>query len=107
MREFQNAYPNDCYIEFDRQLACWAHNHNGWRKAKKRWRKIGKKRIRRQVNKSIDEELLEMEGIISDIEKCMGCKFWLYYENEKRERCSIKGCWDNCKYVPYTVEGKK
>lgn len=40
----------------------------------------------------------------SDIEKCMGCKFWLYFENEKREKCSIKGCWDNSKYVPYTVE---
>lgn len=39
-----------------------------------------------------------------DIEKCMECKFWLYFENEKKERCSIKGCWCNSKFVPYTVE---
>lgn len=45
MRDFQNAYPNDHYIEFDRQLACWSYNHNGWRKAKKKWRRIGKKEL--------------------------------------------------------------
>ena len=47
MRDFQNAYPNDGY-------ACWANNHNGWRKAKKKWRKIGKKRMRREVKEEID-----------------------------------------------------
>lgn len=40
----------------------------------------------------------------SDTEKCIGCKFWLYFEDENKERCSIKGCWDNSKYVPYTLE---
>ena len=40
----------------------------------------------------------------TNTEKCMACKFWLYFKNEKRERCSIKGCWNNSKYVPYTVE---
>lgn len=78
-------------------------------KSKEKVEEDRKKRIRRQVQKAVNEELLEMETqrITSDVKKCMGCKFWLYYENEKRERCSIKGCWDNCKYVPYTVEGKK
>ena len=55
MRDFQNAYPNDYYTDFDKQCACWANNHNGWRKAKKQWRKIVKKRIRREVQKEIKE----------------------------------------------------
>lgn len=46
MRDFQNAYPNDRYTKFDKEYACWANNHNGWRKAKKKWRRIGKKRMR-------------------------------------------------------------
>lgn len=32
MRDFQNAYPNDYYTEFDKRCACWANNRNGWRK---------------------------------------------------------------------------
>ena len=55
MRDFQNAYPNDYYSEFDRRYACWANNHNGWRKAKKKWRKIGKKRIRRETRNKIEQ----------------------------------------------------
>lgn len=55
MRDFQNAYNNDHYSEFDRRFACWANNHNGWRKAKKKWRKIGKKRIRREVQNEVKE----------------------------------------------------
>ena len=47
MRDFQNAYPNDRYTKFDKKYACWANNHNGWRK-------IGKKRIRREVKEEID-----------------------------------------------------
>lgn len=40
---------------------------------------------------------------VNDTDKCLGCKFWLYFKNENRERCSIKGCWNNSKYVPYIV----
>lgn len=47
MRDFQNAYPNDRYTKFDKKYVCWANNHNGWRK-------IGKKRIRREVKEEID-----------------------------------------------------
>ena len=61
MRDFQNAYPNDGYTEFDRLFACWAINHNGWRKAKKKWRRIGKKRIRRETDKMIQEQLEEFK----------------------------------------------
>ena len=55
MRDFQNAYPNDGYTRFDKEYACWANNHNGWRKTKKKWRKIGKKRIREQTRREIDQ----------------------------------------------------
>ena len=54
MRDFQNTYPNDGYTRFDKEYACWANNHNDWRKAKKKWRRIGKKRIRREVQEEID-----------------------------------------------------
>lgn len=57
MRDFQNLYPNDEYTNFDRKYACWANNHNGWRKAKKKWRKIGKKRLREETKKIIKNEL--------------------------------------------------
>lgn len=55
MRDFQNAYPNDRYTKFEKEYACWANNHNGWRKAKKKWRRIGKKRIRREVQNEVKE----------------------------------------------------
>ena len=61
MRDFQNAYGNDGYTNFDKEYACWACNHNGWRKAKKKWRRIGKKRIRRETDKMIHEQLEEFE----------------------------------------------
>ena len=58
MRDFQNANHNDYYSDFDRKYACWANNHNGWSKAKKKWRKIAKKIIRNQVRKEIEKEML-------------------------------------------------
>lgn len=60
MRDFQNAYPNDGYTRFDKEYSCWANNHNGWRKAKKKWRRIGKKRIHREVKEEIDKEVEEL-----------------------------------------------
>lgn len=50
MRDFQNYYNNDYYTEWDHRCACWANNHRGWCKAKKKWRKIGKRRMKRDVN---------------------------------------------------------
>ena len=55
MRDFQNTYPNDGYTRFDKEYACWANNHNGWSKAKKKWRRIGKKRMCREVKEEIDQ----------------------------------------------------
>lgn len=40
---------------FDKDYACWANNHNGWRKAKKKWRRIGKKRMRDQTRREVNQ----------------------------------------------------
>lgn len=66
MRDFQNAYNNDGYTDFDKKYSCWACNHNGWRKAIKKWRRIGKKRIRRETEKMINEELNDGFAMCSD-----------------------------------------
>ena len=34
--------------EFSHKCACWANNHRGWAKMKKRNRKLAKKRLRRE-----------------------------------------------------------
>lgn len=57
MNNYQIASKNDYYTSFDKECACWANNHNGWRKAKKKWRKIGKRRIKRDIQKQINSEL--------------------------------------------------
>ena len=59
MRDFQNYYNNDYYTEWDHRCACWANNHRGWCKAKKKWRKIEKRRMKRDVNCLIDKYLNE------------------------------------------------
>ncbi len=33
--------------------------------------------------------------------KCFGCKFCLWYSDHHSYYCSIKGCWENSKYVEY------
>ena len=37
------------------------------------------------------------------IEKCLACKFWLWFEQERKYRCSIKGCWNGSKFVAFKV----
>lgn len=59
MRDFQNYYNNDYYTKWDHRYACWANNHRGWCKAKKKWRKIWKRRMKRDVNCLIDKYLNE------------------------------------------------
>lgn len=34
-------------------------------------------------------------------EKCFGCKFCVWEENEQREVSEIKGCWNNSKYIEF------
>ena len=59
MRDFQNYYNNDYYTEWDHRCACWANNHRGWCKAKKKWRKIGKRRMKRNINCLVNRYLNE------------------------------------------------
>lgn len=40
--------------------ACWANNHNGWRKMKKKNRRLFKKKYRREVENDINKELNDM-----------------------------------------------
>ena len=42
---------------FSKSCATWANNHNGWRKMKKKNRKIFKKKFRKETNNMIDEEI--------------------------------------------------
>lgn len=48
-----------CQSYFDKYYACWANNHNGWRKMKRKNRRIFKKKLRRETAKEIDEILME------------------------------------------------
>lgn len=43
--------------EFSHKFACWAQNHRGWAKAKKKNKQLAKTRERRQINKEINEEI--------------------------------------------------
>ena len=55
-RQFSDNYQS----LFSRQYACWANNHNGWSKMKKRNRKLFKKKYRRETRKEIEGVLNEM-----------------------------------------------
>ena len=41
--------------EFDHRYACWANNHRGWQKCKKKNRRVAKKRLREEYRKEIKE----------------------------------------------------
>ena len=38
---------------------------------------------------------------------CEACRFWLYFENEHTERCSIKGCYEKNKFRPFDPNNPK
>ena len=42
---------------FSKRWACWANNHNGWSKMKKKNRRLFKKKFKREVQKEIRNEL--------------------------------------------------
>ena len=48
--------------EFSHRYACWANNHNGWSKMKKKNRKLAKNRLKREVDKIVDESLMDWDG---------------------------------------------
>lgn len=47
---------------FSKRYACWANNHNGWSKMKKKNRRMFKSKLRQEQNKEIREILEEMEN---------------------------------------------
>ena len=53
----RRQYSNNGQSEFSHRYACWANNHNGWRKMKKQNRKLFKKKFRRETEKEIKEEM--------------------------------------------------
>ena len=56
-RQFSDNYQS----WFSKRYDCWANNHNGWSKMKKRNRKLFKKKFRRETEKEIKKELDEMK----------------------------------------------
>lgn len=38
-----------------------------------------------------------------DEELCYGCRFWYWFDAERRSRCGIKGCYQGSKYIEYTI----
>ena len=42
--------------EFSRRYACWAINHGGWRRMKKQYRRISKRRLYRENDYKNQEE---------------------------------------------------
>ena len=45
--------------EFDYFFACWANNHNGWSKMKKKNRRIAKRRERRTWEKDVETTFVQ------------------------------------------------
>lgn len=42
---------------FSKQYACWANNHRGWQKMKKKNKRIFKRRFRQETEKIVKEYL--------------------------------------------------
>ena len=61
----QRQYSFKWQSEFSHRYACWANNHNGWRKMKKKNRKIFKKKFRDETEKYIMEQLNESEDDVN------------------------------------------
>lgn len=53
----RRQYSDNGQSEFDHRYAAWAVNHNGWRKMKRKNRKLFKKKFRREIEKEIKEGL--------------------------------------------------
>ena len=53
----KRQYSDNYQSEFSHKYACWANNHNGWRKMKKKNRKLFKKKFREETRKEIEQAL--------------------------------------------------
>lgn len=54
--KLKRLYQRD-QCEFDHIYACWANNHQGWSKMKKKNRRLAKKRLKREFDKIRKESL--------------------------------------------------
>ena len=45
---------------FSHHYACWANNHNGWAKQKRKNRRVAKKRLKKQTIKMVYDEIPEV-----------------------------------------------
>lgn len=48
-----------------------------------------------------------MTGGNCDVNKCVACRFWLWFEGEQSYRCSIKGCYENHKFIAFDPSNPK
>ena len=46
---------------FSKRWACWANNHNGWSKMKKKNRRRFKKKFREETKKEIEDAMEDMD----------------------------------------------
>lgn len=53
----RRQFSDRCQSWFSKKYACWANNHNGWSKMKKKNRKLFKKKFRRETKKEIEDVL--------------------------------------------------
>lgn len=53
----KRQYSDNYQSEFSHKYACWANNHNGWQKMKKKNRKLFKKKFREETRKEIEQAL--------------------------------------------------
>lgn len=52
----RRQYSDRGQCEFSHHYACWANNHNGWAKMKKKNRKLFKKKFREETRKEIKSQ---------------------------------------------------
>ena len=50
----RRQYSDRKQSEFSHKYACWANNHNGWSKMKKKNRRLFKKKFREETRKEIE-----------------------------------------------------
>lgn len=55
----RRQYSDRFQSEFSHYYACWANNHNGWAKMKKKNRRLFKKKLREETRKEIESVLKE------------------------------------------------
>lgn len=53
----RRQYSKNYQSEFSHKYACWASNHNGWAKMKKKNRRLFKKKFREETRKEIESQI--------------------------------------------------